>query len=105
MSKLKYDYATTGHVVGALGGLEALEAVKTQVEALNLPACPFCGGEAVVVLGSAFGQPTVAVECCRCHIRTISFGPSYDYVTETMRTMHDSINTAARQWCQREGAA
>lgn len=101
MSKLKYNYSTTAHVVDAFGGLEALEAVKAQVETLNLPDCPFCGGESVVALGSALGQPTVAVECCRCHIRTIPFGPGYDYITETIRTMHDAINAAAHRWSRR----
>ena len=102
MSRLKYDYSTTTHVVDALGGLEALEAVKAQVEGLELPCCPFCGGEAVVALGSAYGQPAVAVECDRCHASTVRTGPSYDYLTGQMTGIEEAVANAARRWSKRK---
>lgn len=105
MSRFKHDYTFAAHVVKALGGVDALGEVKAQVEGLEFPCCPFCGGEAVVGLGSAYGQPTVVVECSRCHASTVRTGPSFNYVTGTMTTMHDAINSAARRWSRREGGA
>lgn len=105
MSRLKYDYAREKHIVDALGGLEALEAVKAQAEGLDLPECPFCGGEAVVGLGSAYGQPTVTVECSRCHTSTVHSGPSYNYITETMTSMRDAVESVARRWSRRKDGA
>ena len=67
---------------------------------LDLPACPFCGGEAVVGLGSAYGQPTACVECDRCH--TVLSLPGYNYLTGKMTNIHDAIETAARSWARHE---
>lgn len=105
MSRLKYDYSTTAHVVDALGGLDALEAFKKQVAPLELPPCPFCGGEAVVALGSAYGHPMATVECVRCHSRTLFMTPGYNYLTGTQSTMRDAINDAVQRWSVRRATA
>ena len=105
MGRLKYDYSKERHIIDALGGQEALKEIKTQVEMLELPACPFCGSEAVVGLGSAYGQLTVAVECSRCHSRTVFSEPSYNYLTGRQTTIHDAVDDVARRWSRREGAA
>lgn len=102
MSRLKYDYAKERHIVDALGGLEALEAVNAQVEGLALPDCPFCGGEAVVALGTAYGQPTVRVECTRCYSSTGRVGPGYNFLTGVITNMRDAVNDAARRWSRRK---
>lgn len=102
MSSLKYDYAKERHIVDALGGLEALEAVKAQVEGLELPDCPFCGGEAVVALGAAYGQPTVRVECDQCHASAVLCTPGYNFLTRVTTDMHDAVNDAARRWSRRK---
>lgn len=105
MSRLKYDYSKDHHAVETLGGLEALEAVKEQVATLDLPPCPFCGGEAVVGLWSSYGQPAAAVECAHCHSRTVTGGASYNYLTERQSTLEDAINTAAQRWSMRRATA
>ena len=101
MSHLVHDYTKDKHVVAALGGLSILESIEAQVETLDLPPCPFCGGEAMVGLGLAYGQPFVVVECSRCHCRTVSTMPRYNYFTGEQTDIHDAINAAARRWSMR----
>lgn len=105
MSRLKYDYSTAARIVEALGGLDALEAVKEQVAPLDLPPCPFCGGEAVVALGNAYGRPTATVECSHCHSRTLFMTPGYDHLTGAHTKMRDAINDAALRWSMRRATA
>lgn len=105
MSYLKYDYRTTAHVVDALGGLEALEAVEHRVEALTLPACPFCGEEAVVALGSMCAVPYALIECRRCHGGTLRISAGYDLFKERNTTIFDALARAVARWSRREGAA
>ncbi|BDF68192.1 hypothetical protein CE91St43_21640 [Oscillospiraceae bacterium] len=105
MSRLKHDYSVSAPVVDAFGGLKALEAVRDQVKGLDLPPCPFCGGEAVFVLGTMYTTPSVTVECSHCHGRTASVGPSYDYFTGTQTSIHDAVNDTARRWSRREHGA
>lgn len=102
MNHLMYDYSREKHTVDMLGGLSALDAVKAQVEALSLRTCPFCGGEAVVRLGTAYGQPDIRVECSYCHATTVSSGPSYNYFTNAMTTMRDAIENVADRWNRRK---
>lgn len=105
MSQFKYDYMREKHVIKYVGGSEVLEAAKAQVEALELPPCPFCGSEAVVVLGQMYGSPVASVECSHCHVRTVPIGPGYDYLAQEVRTMQDSICGVARRWTMRTEAA
>lgn len=90
MSHIKYDYRTTAHVVDALGGLKALEEVEHQVEALTLPVCPFCGGEAVVALGSMCAIPYALIECRRCHGGILRISAGYDLFRERKRSIRNT---------------
>ena len=101
MSHLVHDYTKDKHVVAALGGLSILESIEAQEETLDLPPCPFCGGEAMVGLGLAYGQPFVVVECSCCHCRTVSTAPHYNYLTGVQTDIHDAISTAAQRWSKR----
>lgn len=102
MSRLKYDYANEQHVVDALGGLEALEAVQSQVEGLSLPKCPFCGGGAVVALTSMHTYPGAYIECSCCHNRTLRFDAAMDGRTMKPLGIHEVILAAAQRWSRRE---
>lgn len=101
MSRLVHDYTKDKHVVEAFGGLSVLESVEAQVETLDLPPCPFCGGEPMVAMGQIYGHPFVAVECSCCHCRTVSTGPNYNYLTGVQTDIHDAIGTAAQRWSKR----
>lgn len=101
MSRLVHDYTKDKHVVEAFGGLSVLESVEGQVETLELPSCPFCGGEPMVGLGQIYGHPFVVVECSCCHCRTVSTAPHYNYLTGVQTDIHDAISTAAQRWSKR----
>ena len=103
MSTLKYDYSAVRHVVEALGGVMALEAVKAQVEALELPACPHCGGEAVVALTSMHTYPSAYIECRHCHNRTLRMDAAFDGFTMQPITIREAIQKAAQCWSRRVG--
>lgn len=38
----------------------------------KLKPCPFCGGEATFLHGSAYYTHTVAVRCAKCHAHTVA---------------------------------
>ena len=101
MSRLKYDYSTTRHIIEAFGGLKALETVTAQVEGLTLPSCPFCGGEAVVALGSTFAYPTASIECNHCHNGTLRMAAARDAITMEPQNIHDVLQEVARRWSRR----
>ena len=105
MSRLKHDYSTARNVVDGLGGLEVLEAVKEQVRALDLPTCPFCGGEAIVGLGSIYSLPCASVECGTCHNMTLRIPTGLNLFSGQHEDIHDVVRKAALRWSRREGGA
>lgn len=104
MSRLKYDYAREKHLVSALGGPAVLEAAKAQVEGLALPACPFCGGEAVVALEMMYNLSCASIECAHCHSRTIRIDTGVNVLTQESVSIHDAITKAVQRWSRRKAA-
>lgn len=105
MSRLKYDYSGEKHLVATLGGPAVLEAVKAQVEGVDIPACPFCGGEAVVELGMMFTLSCVSIECSHCHNRTMRVATGVDVLTQKSVSIHDAVANAIRRWSRRKESA
>lgn len=104
MSRLRHDYRKVRPVVDALHGLDELEAVEKQVADITLPACPFCGGEAVVGLHVMYCIPGAAVECTQCNSRTMVCFSGLDVLTQKLVTIQEAISEAAKRWSRRRTA-
>lgn len=102
--KLNHDYRRERCIVEAFGGRDAL--VKIGKLAAETPAapCPFCGGEAVVALGQIYGDPSVRIECDRCHIATLWRGSRWGYFEGKELTLADAMQRCAQNWNRREAA-
>ena len=53
-----------------MGGESVVAGLNRQAADLDLPACPFCGGGAVVCFGTEGAQLCAAARCGRCGAST-----------------------------------
>ena len=107
MSRLKHslrEYATSKPIVEALGGLDVLAEEAKHVAALNIPSCPFCGGEAVVTLGALYTLPAVSVECDHCHNGATRFTAGFDLLTQEHEDIFRATDKAVARWSMRKEA-
>lgn len=64
-------------------GKAGLNEVKRYAESLELPSCPFCGGEPEVILGASESSelydlmPLVMIRCSRSHCMTNLINAGY----------------------------
>ena len=83
---------------------DALASVKHHAEALNLPSCPFCGGEAQVCLGVINCTFHVVIRCGRCGSMTGSIDAGSHEPSELRpwaENVRTAITAAAVRWSRR----
>lgn len=99
--ELAQDYSVSHNMAAVFGGAGGLQNISKYVKSLEIDKCPFCGHDAFLVLQSQYGTPAVAVECSYCHCRTVTSGPSYNYLTAKYTDIHDAIDGVQGRWNRR----
>lgn len=85
----------------------ALASIKHHAEALELPSCPFCGGEAQVCLGVINCTAHVLIRCSRCgsSTRAIDAGTHEPQSSRERQqwgqNVRAAITAAAVRWSRR----
>lgn len=102
--ELAHDYSVSHNMAAAFGGAGGLQSITRYAKTLEVNSCPFCGHTACLVLQDQFGAPAVAVECSHCHCRTVTSGPSYNYLTAKYTDIYDAINEVQGRWNRRTAA-
>lgn len=99
MSKLVHS--RTKRLTERMGGETKLFAFQEQVAALTLPACPFCGGEAEVVLLNFGMDIIIRVRCHDCHSAAVDVSTGYDVVTMEPVGIYAALKSAVDRWSRR----
>lgn len=103
MSKLVHN--RTKSLAERMGGKKNLLAFQEQVEALILPACPFCGGESEVVLLNFGMDIIIRVRCHDCHGAAVDVSTGYDVITMEPVGIYAALKIAVDRWSRRETMA
>lgn len=89
-------------------GQTVLKEVKRYAEALELPFCPFCGGDAEVGLGPLDKMPYVLIRCSKCYCMTKLINAGYHEPEGNSdpkfwgANVREAITAAAARWSRRQ---
>lgn len=99
--KFLKDYAVMNPEFQVNPGPEAMAKLSEEVAAVEVPACPFCGGEAAIQLGSMYRQVILlAVTCSACGARSKMLAPGQTWTGKTV-TLSDVLAQAVELWSRR----
>lgn len=82
-------------------GPDKLHEAQEAAAATTAPACPFCGTEAVFVLGNLYGKNYAAIQCPCCGVRTSQVFMGFNQITGETLTISDVFTRLAEIWSRR----
>ena len=99
--KLAKDYIATNPEFLKNPGAEAMAELEKEAAGMIVPACPFCGGDAEIQIGSIYHDALVlAVACSSCGIGTKRLIQG-QMVNGKCYSLTDRLNQAAAMWGRR----
>lgn len=98
--KLAKNYIVDPYFLEQLGA-EALAQLDKEAAGMDVPSCPFCGGDAEIEIGFVYQNfPVLAVACSSCGIGTKRLMQG-QMANGKYYSLTDRLNQAADMWRRR----
>lgn len=98
--KMRSDY-TNSPVYLRNFGPDKLHEAQEAAAATTTPPCPFCGTEAVFLLGNLWGKNYAAIQCPCCGVCTDKVFMGFNQITGETLTVSDVFARLAEVWSRR----